>query len=123
MFSIDTSGNISLSIGDTAAFTVTATGYTFGEDDRALWTLKASDGTVVFERIYALDDTELGNGVFMVSFSNSDTDHLPAGSYDWDVRYVINPYYNNDGKIIDGDQVITPKAALKMTLLSVVGEV
>ena len=121
MFSIN-DNNITLSVGDTASFTVTATGYTFDTDDRALFTVKGPTGAIIFERVYELD-SELGNGVFLVEFSNSDTDSLPTGNYSWDVRYVIGPYYNSAGKIIDGDQVITPSLAMNLTLLPVVGEV
>lgn len=121
MFSID-NGAISLSRGDTASFTVTATGYTFAEADRALFTVKDGNGEVIMERVYELA-TELGNGVFLVQFSNSDTDQLPPGTYTWDVRYIIGPYYDATGRIVDGDQVITPKAAQNLTLISTVGEV
>ena len=122
MFSINEAGNITLSVGDTASFTVTTTGYTFGENDRALFTVKNAGGTVIFERAYALD-TELGNGVFLVEFLNADTDTLTPGNYSWDVRYIINPYYDDTGRIVDGDQVITPKTALTLTLIPTVGEV
>lgn len=122
MFSID-NGTITLSRGDTAAFTVTATGgYTFAEEDRALFTVKDAMGEVIMERVYELTG-DLGNGVFLVEFSNSDTDQLPPGAYSWDVRYVLHPYYNSAGRIVDGDQVITPKTAQNLTLISTVGEV
>lgn len=121
MFSID-NGAITLSRGDTASFTVTATGHTFAAEDRALFTVKDSASAVILERVYALD-TALGNGVFLVQLSNSDTDQLPAGVYSWDVRYVLHPYYDSTGRIIDGDQVITPKTAQNLTLISTVGEV
>ena len=123
MFSVDADGNITLSRGDTAAFTVTTvTDYTFEPEDRALWTVKDGSGEVILERAYALDG-ELGNGVFLVQLSNSDTDTLATGVYSWDVRYVLHPYYDEDGRIVDGDQVITPKTALSLTLLATVGEV
>jgi len=123
MFSVDADGNITLSRGDTAAFTVTTvTDYTFEPQDRALWTVKDGSGEVILERAYALDG-ELGNGVFLVQLSNSDTDTLATGAYSWDVRYVLHPYYDEDGRIVDGDQVITPKTALSLTLLATVGEV
>lgn len=122
MFKIE-NGQILLSIGDTAAFTVTArTDYQFTEDDRALFTVKDGAGEVILERVYALD-TELGNGVFRVQLSNSDTDSLAAGVYSWDVRYVLHPYYDTNGRIIDGDQVITPKDPQNLTLKVTVGEV
>lgn len=122
MFSID-NGAINLSRGDTASFTVTATGgYTFAEEDRALFTVKDAMGEVIMERVYALTG-DLGNGVFLVQFSNSDTDQLAPGAYSWDVRYIIGPYYDMTGRIVDGDQVITPKTAQNLTLISTVGEV
>lgn len=121
MFSVDGS-TITLSRGDTASFTVTATGYEFDEDDRALFTVKDATGEVIMERVYELD-TELGNGIFLVQFSNSDTDTLLPGVYNWDVRYVIHPYYDSTGRIVDGDQVITPKTAQNLTLVATVGEV
>lgn len=115
---------ISLSVGDTAAFTVTAEGgYTFAEEDRALLTIKDGGGVVVLERVYALAGEDQENGVFTVNLSNADTDQLTPGAYSWDVRYVINPYYDETGRIVSGDQVITPKLALTFTLLPVVGEV
>lgn len=115
---------ISLSVGDTAAFTVTAEGgYTFAEEDRALLTIKDGGGVVVLERVYALAGEDQENGEFTVNLSNADTDQLTPGAYSWDVRYVINPYYDETGRIVSGDQVITPKLALTFTLLPVVGEV
>lgn len=120
MFKIDTNGNISLSVGDTASFTVAATGYTFGEDDRALFTIRDAAGQIIMENYYALDgDT---NGEFLVQIHNEDTDRLTPGAYSYDVRYIIGPYWEG-GRIVDGDQVITPKAAATFQLLSVVGEV
>ena len=121
MFRIE-NGAITLSRGDTAAFTVTARAdYEFQPEDRALFTLKDSAGEVILERVYHLD-TELGNGVFLVQLSNGDTDQLVPGVFTWDVRYVLHPYYDESGRIVDGDQVITPKAAQGLTLVATVGE-
>jgi hypothetical protein len=122
MFNIE-NYTITLSRGDTASFTVTAkTDYEFAAEDRALFTVKDSAGEAILERVYALD-TELGNGRFLVQLSNSDTDRLAVGAYTWDVRYVLHPYYDSTGRIIDGDQVITPKAAQALSLIATVGEV
>ena len=60
---------------------------------------------------------------FTVTFLNADTDTLATGNYNWDVRYVINPYYDEDGKIVDGDQVITPNSPMSMSLQVVVGDI
>lgn len=125
MFVVDeATGNIQLSVGDTASFKITATGgHTFDAADRALFTVKDPGGAVVLERVYPLAEEDPGNGVFVVQLANADTDSLSPGAYSWDVRYVINPYYDETGRIVSGDQVITPKAALTLTLLPVVGEV
>lgn len=111
---------ITLSRGDTGALRInTQTEYTFDSDDRALFSIKNSIGEVVKQQAYALDE----NKGFTVQFANSDTDDLAAGTFSWDVRYIIHPYYDSEGKIIDGDQVITPKTPMELQLLQVVGEV
>ena len=111
---------ITLSRGDTGAIKCIAnTDYTFQSDDRALFSIKNSVGEVVKQAAFALDE----NNAFTVTFYNSDTDTLAAGSYSWDVRYIIHPYYDSAGHIINGDQVITPRQPMEMQILAVVGEV
>ena len=98
MFTVEGT-NITLSSGDTGALKITAnvtrrdTGgsYTFGERDRALFSIKGSGGRIVKQKSY-----QLKNNIFTVIFFNSDTDKLSAGGYTWDVRYIINPYYDTD---------------------------
>ena len=111
---------ITLSRGDTGAIKFTAdTDHTFDSVDRALFSVKNAVGEVVKQSAFELDE----NKAFVVTFFNSDTDMLPAGSYSWDVRYIIHPYYDTSGNIIDGDQVITPRQPMDLQLLQVVGEV
>lgn len=123
MFSID-GYNISLSRGDTGAMKVKATAtldgelFYFGSDDRALFSIKNAQGEVVKEKVSAMT-----NNVFTVNFLNSDTDSLSPATYQWDVRYIIHPYYDSAGRIVNGNQVITPKAPMTMNLLTVVGDV
>lgn len=111
---------ITLSRGDTGSITFTAdTDYTFQNVDRALFSVKNGVGEVVKQAAFALDE----NKSFTVSFFNSDTDSLAAGSYSWDVRYILHPYYDEEGNIVNGDQVITPLLPMELQLLQVVGEV
>lgn len=111
---------ITLSRGDTGAIKLTAdTTYDFETDDRALFSIKNALGEIVKQQAFELDE----NKSFTVSFFNSDTDNLSAGFYSWDVRYIIHPYYDTSGKIVDGDQVITPRQPMELQLLQVVGEV
>jgi len=83
-----------------------------------LLTVKSSAGTVVYQKQYELEDNS-----FTFELHNSDTDTLSPGAYSYDVRYIINPYYNTAGKIVDGDQVLTPNLPMTLNLLNVVGEV
>ena len=89
---------ITLSRGDTGSVRLkakakrrdTGADFTFGERDRALFTIKGS-GQIVKQRAYPIV-----NNRFTVVFMNADTDQFSAGQYSWDVRYVINPYYDED---------------------------
>lgn len=122
MYSVD-GYNINLSRGDTGALKVSATAtlegepFTFGADDRALFSIKSGNGEIIMQKICEMTANE-----FTVYFLNADTDSLAPGVYSWDVRYIIHPYYQ-DGRIVDGDQVITPRAPMSMNLLTVVGDV
>lgn len=117
---------ITISKGDTGALKITANAtirgseepYQFGPDDRALFTIKSGNGQIVKQQAYAMSEN-----VFYVHFLNSDTDQFAAGGYTWDVRYVINPYYDGRGNIVDGDQVLTPNMPMNANILSVVGEI
>lgn len=120
MFSVDTTTNeISLSKGDTGAIKFTTqSDYTFLSTDRALFTIKSTTGAIIKEVATPIIDNE-----FTIEFANGDTDSIDVGRYTWDVRYIINPYYDSDGRIVDGDQVITPNLPMNFVILSVVGEV
>lgn len=91
--------NITISRGDTGAIRFAAnakrrdTGepYTFGERDRALFSIKGGNGQILKQRAYPIV-----NNLFTVVFFNADTDKFATGAYNWDVRYVINPYYEDD---------------------------
>ena len=117
MFSIDGT-TITLSRGDTGTVTVGVSGYTFGSNDRALFTVRnASTKQVIMRRELSIE-----SGVVTITFVNSDTDSLDAGRYEWDMRFVINPVYTNGG-ISDGDEIITPELPMTLTLLTTVGQI
>ena len=126
MFVIDPNNSaITMHKGDTGAYYVNLTrssGESFGENDRALYTVKQG-ANIIIEREYALNDETLGNGRFLIAFRNSDTDTLAAGSYSTEIRVVINPI-RSDGKIVDGDVVRTITASKStLTILDVLKEV
>ena len=112
MFRVDEeTGLIEMNVGDTGAFEIAGErtdGVAFTADDRAVFTVRNAAGQIVIERIYALDNQELGNGVALVQLHNNDTDELDPGAYTWEVRFVVHPYYDENGQIVDGDIVRTP---------------
>ena len=117
MFNVD-GFKINLHRGDTGTIGITATGYTFGPNDRALFTVKDKNGTIVKQGIYPMV-----NNRFEVPFLNGDTDYLDSGLYEWDVRYVVEPVYDEEGKIVDGDAVATPKDPMDLNLRRTVGQI
>ena len=116
MFIVDGT-TITLTVGDTGAITIRASGYDFGEDDRALFTIKSASGSILVEEPH-----EMVDGAFTHYFHNDDTGDLSPGNYSWDVRYVIGPYWEGT-RIVDGDQVITPMTPQTLTLIAAVGEI
>jgi hypothetical protein len=126
MFQYDATGtNISMHSGDTGAFKVKATratGTDWTADDRMQMTVRNSNGTIVMQRWYRLDDDEgLGNGVVEIQFHNDDTDDWDAGSYAMERRYAVSPRWatgeapegacvdalTSGNEMIDGDVVRT----------------
>lgn len=122
MFRVD-GYHITLSAGDTggikvrARATLNGEAFTFGSDDRALFSIRNGQGEIVIEKV-----AQMTNNIFNVYFQNSDTEALPAGDYPWDVRYIIGPLYSG-GKVVDGNQVITPKRPQVLTIEGTVGKV
>lgn len=117
MFNVD-GYKIDMHRGDTGAITIRATGYAFGPNDRALFTVRNQQGTVVKQGVYELTDN-----AFTVHFTNAETDYLDRGTYEWDVRYVVNPTFDGEGNITDGDAVSTPKDPMELNLRRTVGQI
>lgn len=117
MFKIEGT-KIRMSRGDTGEVTIGLSGYTFGSNDRVLFTVRESKSKEVKMRRIL----EIESNTVTVSFVNSDTDNLDAGNYEWDVRVIINPVYS-EGDIVDGDEVITPELPMQIELLTTVGQI
>ena len=112
MFVVDAeTGAVEMNVGDTGAWFMDATRddeVPFTSADRAVFTINDSNGETVLTRVYGLADADLGNGTIHIQLSNDDTDDWSPGSYSYEVRYVVNPYYDSSGNIISGDVVDTP---------------
>lgn len=51
-------------------------------------------------------EIEPGDGKFLISFVNSDTDEWADGNYDTEICMILNPT-RDDGSVVDGDTVRT----------------
>ena len=135
----DDATQITMHAGDTGAFKIHAlrrSGEDWTEYDRLLWTVRNTNGDIVMQRIYRLDDDEgLGNGVVEIQFHNNDTDTWPAGQYQTERRYNINPRWDGeapegmcvnaltaDARMVEGDVVRTVVHGT-LTILGVLGDI
>ena len=85
-------------------------GEPFEEGDVAIYEVYRGS-TLMMHREYDLqpetpDGIELGDGRFLVAFRNSDTDTWTAGTYQVEIRVVLNSLRAN-GNVADGDTVRT----------------
>jgi len=95
---------ISIYAGDTASMTAKIRGYDYGGSDRALFTVGEKDGDTVIEKCLEITDNQV-----VVHFQSEDTNQLdPELDYEWDLRFIVNPQYGEDGKVINRDDVSTP---------------
>lgn len=117
---------ITMHKGDTGAYWVQLgkiNGDEFVQGDVAIFEVKQGL-TVKIHREYELQpenptDIELGDGKFLIAFRNSDTDSWASGTYQTEIRVVLNPIRSN-GQVVDGDTVRTiDKAKSTLTIADV----
>jgi len=142
MFNVDyETGEITMHRGDTGSYVLHAArsdGSSWTEDDRLLYTVKNSKGEIVLQRLYRLDDQwNLGDGVVLVEFHNSDTDTWENDTYAVERRYVIDPIWEGtppttrcanaltaDARMVEGAIVRVPATGqTSMKLDDIYGEV
>lgn len=103
MFSVDgVTRTVKLSKGDTGGIDIWSDEYAFADADRAVFTIRDKCGRVMIVKILVPH-----GGRFTAALYNQDTANLPCGLYKWELRIVIHPYYNADGKIENGDQILS----------------
>lgn len=90
--------DIRMNRGDTGSFFVAATrrsGTAWTADDRMLMTITNSQGEIVIQRLYRLDNQwGAGDGVILVEFHNADTDTMAPGLYNVELRFDVDPIWN-----------------------------
>ena len=90
-------GDISMNAGDTGSFWLHCARES-GEDwpatARMLYTIRNSQGEIVMQRIYRMDDQwDQGDGIVLIEFHNDDTDKWNPGSYNVERRYDLTPIW------------------------------
>ena len=116
MFNLDIhTGEIIMTTGDTGEIPFRISGFDFANVDYRVVFCARNRGKKIKEEYYTLDE----NGRFLVSIVNSDTDQIPgpATCY-YDVTVVVDPVFNQGGKIIDGSFVRTLIRPTRMTIRS-----
>ena len=105
MFRLDTDGStILMHRGNTGTVRITLEGYEFGNNDRELFRVRSSNGTIVKSEICQVED-----GAIEVEFVNTDTDYLAPGYYYYGITAATDPVYDEDGEIVNGSGVSTPE--------------
>ena len=99
--------------GDTGAYWVTlelSSGNDFVEGDVAIYEVWQGSTRKVHKEFDLQPGTPTdicpGDGKFLISFRNSDTDTWASGSYQTEIRVSLNPI-RSDGSVVDGDTVRT----------------
>lgn len=142
MFNVDLEkGDITMHRGDTGSYKLHAARQSeeaWTEDDRLLFTVKNSQGEIVMQRFYRLDDQwEIGDGVVLIEFHNDDTDGWDNGQYSVEYRYIIGPVWEGTAptsrcanaltagaKIVEGNVVRIPEnGQVTLTVNDIYGEV
>ena len=98
--------------GDTGSFKIHGTrksGEAWTEDDRMLFTIRNTQGDIMLQRIYRLDDQyDLGDGIVLVEFHNDDTDQWDPGEYSTELRFDVSPIWDGTAPTARCVNALTP---------------
>ena len=111
---------IMITRGDSGLLTITTkSDFDFTEADRAVFTVK--DGERVMKQETLTPETD---GSVQIAFLSAETERWPARrTYRWDIRYVLDAVMDENGRVTDGREVITPIQPQRMMVLEAVGSV
>jgi hypothetical protein len=116
MFKLKGTGII-MSRGDTGAMTISTDGYSFAAEDRADFCVRDESGGIVIHHVYPIIDNR-----FTVAFRNEDTEGLEPGEYSWEARFLVHPYYDGAGTIVNANQIVS-MGIKPFTILPVVHDI
>lgn len=115
---------IQMTAGDTGTVTYEITGDTLTTTDKVLWAMMNSRGEIMLAKFMETSD----NSTFTISFSNTDTCNLNAGTYRYDIRVIVNPSITGEADPVNvvlssADDVVTVMNATLFTVIGPVGRI
>ena len=110
--------SVSIPHGDSGGFTIQMTGYTFGEDDRVLFTLK--DGN---KKTIRRDVLEITDNAVSIEFTPAETRKIPVGDYTWEVRFITDAVFDEDDNLIGGTDIDTPRTDMQLSITRTQGDI
>lgn len=113
--------HVRLTAGDTGILTILAkdTEYVFTENDKAVFTIKRQNSNAILVDMILQPEPD---GKVQIPFTSDLTDGWKPGDYRWDIRYVLDAVME-DGRVVDGNEVITPMLPGTFTVVKAVGEI
>lgn len=105
--------------GDTGSFSVPA--LTSGANVIAVFSIFTKEKRI-WTHEYPVED-----GMVRINFEHEDTENFPIGKFFWDIKIYVNPRYDEDNVLIDGDEVHSYYAGFQLpeceiTLAPIYGE-
>lgn len=110
--------SISIMRGDTGTVVIQTNGRTFIATDRAVFTIKDNNRRTIRRDVLSITDNAV-----TISFTHDDTKAMRIGDYTWDVRFVVDPEYDDDNELIDGTAIDTPYTDMRFHVGRTVGDI
>lgn len=99
--------------GDTGSFTVPVLTNTEGEGIAIFSIINPVTHEIIFRKNVVAE-----NNILTIEFTHNETLNLPIGRYVWDIKYYVNPVYEN-GEIVDGSEVNSYYASFSLPICEI----
>lgn len=99
--------------GDTGSFTVPVLANAEGEGVAVFSIIDPVTHSIIFQKNFMAEE-----GKLKVEFTHNETLNLPIGRYVWDIKYYVNPVYE-DGKVVDGSEVNSYYAGFNLPMCEI----
>lgn len=110
--------SVSIPQGDSGGFTVVTSGYSFGADDRALFTLKDGNKKTIRREVMTITD-----GAVAIEFAPAETRKMPVGDYTWELRFITDATFDGNNVLTGGTDIDTPRTEMRLSITRVQGEI